>query len=37
MIEFMLGIAVGLVVGWFFVPQPQWAKDMYSKIRGTTT
>ncbi len=30
-----LGIifAAGLVVGWNFLPQPQWVKDLMDKIR----
>lgn len=35
MFEFFIGVAVGLVVGWWFVPQPQWAKDLYAKVRGS--
>lgn len=32
--ELALGFVVGLVVGWFFLPTPQWAKDIYAKIFG---
>jgi hypothetical protein len=28
-----LGIAIGVTVGWL-VPQPQWAKDLFVKVRG---
>lgn len=34
MVSFILGTAVGLVVGWWFIPQPQWAKDVYAKLSG---
>ena len=29
MFEFLLGAAVGLLVGWNFLPQPQWVKDLF--------
>lgn len=25
-------VAIGIVLGWFFLPTPQWAKDLISKI-----
>jgi hypothetical protein len=28
----LLLIAIGIVLGWFFLPTPQWAKDLISKI-----
>ena len=34
MFGFILGAVVGLVVGWNFLPQPQWAKDLVAKILG---
>ena len=27
MVEFIIGVAVGLVVGWNFLPQPDWVKE----------
>jgi hypothetical protein len=30
MIEFLIGLGVGLVVGWNFLPQPAWVKDWFS-------
>jgi len=32
--ELILGIVVGLVLGWAFIPQPQWAKDLIARIIG---
>lgn len=32
MFEFVLGVAVGLVIGWNFLPQPQFVKDFFSKF-----
>lgn len=29
MFEFLLGAVIGLVVGWNFLPQPQWVKDLF--------
>lgn len=29
MFEFLVGLAVGLVVGWHFLPQPQWVKNLF--------
>lgn len=37
MFEFIIGVAIGLVVGWWFLPQPEWLKKMYAKMRGETT
>jgi len=31
--EFLVGVAVGLVVGWH-VPQPEWAKTLFEKVKG---
>ena len=33
--ELVLGFAVGLIVGWNFLPQPVWAKNLMSKILGS--
>jgi hypothetical protein len=32
MVMFALGVVVGLVVGWNFLPQPVWLKDMVTKL-----
>ena len=29
-----LGFAVGLAVGWFVLPQPEWAKKLWNKFFG---
>ena len=29
-----LCFAVGLVIGWNVLPQPQWAKDLYDKAKA---
>jgi hypothetical protein len=34
MIEFIAGAVVGLVVGWNFLPQPQWVVDLLNKVKG---
>lgn len=34
MIEFLIGLVAGLVVGWNLLPQPQWAKDAWNKLTG---
>lgn len=34
MIEFLIGLVVGLVVGWNLLPQPAWAKNIWNKITG---
>ena len=31
---FWFGVAVGLVVGWNVLPQPEWAKKIYDKVLG---
>jgi hypothetical protein len=33
MIGFILGAAVGLVVGWNFLPQPSWVKRSVDSVR----
>ncbi len=32
MIMFAIGLVVGLVVGWNFLPQPPWLKDIVTKL-----
>ncbi|UAT28874.1 hypothetical protein PP753_gp35 [Dinoroseobacter phage vB_DshP-R7L] len=31
MFEFLMGMGVGLIVGWNVLPQPQWVKNLYSR------
>lgn len=33
MLEFLLGLVVGAVIGWH-VPQPEWAKNLLAKLKG---
>jgi hypothetical protein len=30
--EIIIGFCVGLIVGWNFIPQPQWVKDKIDKL-----
>ena len=30
----LIGFAVGLIVGWNFLPQPQAIKDVFGKLKG---
>ena len=32
MTSFVLGLVVGLIVGWNFLPQPQWVKNLVDKV-----
>lgn len=34
MLDIIVGFVAGLVVGWNFLPQPQWVKDLLAKIIG---
>ncbi len=34
MLESLFLIGVGIVLGWFFLEQPVWAKGLVSKIPG---
>jgi hypothetical protein len=34
MFELLLGFAAGLVVGWNFLPQPAWVKNLLTKFTG---
>ena len=29
---FLFGLVVGLIVGWNFLPQPQWVKNLVDKV-----
>lgn len=29
MFEFLIGAAIGLIVGWNFLPQPMWVKKLF--------
>ena len=31
MTSFLVGVAVGLVVGWNLLPQPLWVEKLYNK------
>ena len=32
MTSFLFGLVVGLIVGWNFLPQPQWVKNFVDKV-----
>lgn len=32
MVELIIGFVAGLVVGWNFLPQPAWVKNLLSKV-----
>lgn len=34
MIELLVGGVVGLLLGWWFLDQPQWVKNLKAKIFG---
>lgn len=34
MLYFILGFIVGILTGWWFVPQPRWAADLYERLRA---
>lgn len=34
MITFALGAVVGLVVGWNFLPQPEWVKNAVDAVKS---
>ena len=34
MVEFTIGVAVGLVVGWNFLPQPDWVKEKLDQVKS---
>jgi hypothetical protein len=29
----LIAFCAGLIVGWNFLPQPQWVKDLVSKVK----
>ena len=31
MFEFIIGMGVGLVLGWNLIPQPAWVRNLYSR------
>ena len=35
MFEFLMGAAVGLVVGWNVLPQPAWVAALYQRWFGS--
>jgi hypothetical protein len=35
MTEFAIGVAVGLVLGWNFLPQPKVIRDFFAKWKKT--
>ena len=34
MFEFIIGLVAGLIIGWNFLPQPQWVKYLLAKLTG---
>lgn len=34
MLEFAIGLGVGLVVGWNVLPQPSWVQNLYLRWFG---
>ena len=34
MFELLIGVAIGLVVGWNFLPQPAYIKNLLTKLTG---
>jgi hypothetical protein len=34
MIEIILAFAAGLIIGWNVLPQPEWVKNIWTKIIG---
>lgn len=31
--SFLFGALLGLVVGWFLLPKPQWAQNLWNKAK----
>lgn len=34
MVELVIGFVAGLLVGWLFLPAPQWVTDLYARWSG---
>ena len=34
MTNLLIGVAIGLVIGWNFLPQPEWVKRLIDKVRN---
>ena len=34
MLEIAVGVVAGLLIGWWFLPQPAWVKALWVKIAG---
>ncbi len=34
MFDFLLGGVIGLLLGWNFLPQPQWILDLVAKLKA---
>lgn len=34
MIDTLIGVAIGLVLGWNFIPQPKYIRDFFAKYVG---
>jgi len=34
MIELLVGIIIGLVIGWNFLPQPDWVKQKIDELKA---
>jgi hypothetical protein len=32
MTSFLLGVGCGVLLGWLFIPMPQWVADIYAKL-----
>lgn len=37
MIELSIGFAIGLVIGWFVLPKPAWAQNLWNKAEAAAT
>jgi hypothetical protein len=34
MVDLLVGVVIGLIIGWNLLPQPQWVSDIFAKIKG---
>ena len=34
MFNLLVGLGVGIFLGWVVIPQPAWAQALYDKIKG---